>query len=153
MILKCASTTIYVCFAVMTIATVLKPLTAPSSHPRSGLPLRAWSLSQPQCPRARSPPFRLSIPPALPYQAPKPPHGLYLLTRAVNLAANGQSGLTPTSPTLAPEAGTLRSTQCFVRLALSSVINPRTSNAVQRRSQTSPWKLYSRWSCVMCDSG
>lgn len=133
MISKCALTTIYVCFAVMTIATVLLPLTPPSSLP--------WPLSQPQCPRAWSPPFRLTVLPALQGQAPKHPHGLHFLTQAVHLAANGQSGLTQTTLTPAPEAGTLRSMQYFVRLATSSAISPRTSSAVQRRSQTGPWKL------------
>lgn len=153
MISKCASITIYVCCAVMTTATVLTPRTAPPSHPRSGLPRLPWSLLQPQCPRAPSPPSRLTTPLALQGQAPRHPHGLHLLTRAVRLAANGQSGLTQTSLTLAPEAGTLKSMQYSVRLALSSVISPRTSSAVQRRSQTSPWKVWSRWSSVMCDLG
>lgn len=153
MISKCASITIYVCYAVMTTATVLIPRTAPPSHPCSGLPRLPWSLLQPRCPRALSPPFRLSTPLALQGQARRHPHGLHLLTQAVHLAANGQSGLMRTSLTLAPEAGTLRSMQCSVRLALSSVISPRTSSAVQRRSQTGPWKLWSRWSSVTCDSG
>lgn len=136
-----ASTTASVCFAVMTIVTALVPLPASERQHCPGLPILLWSLSQPQWPQALSPPFRPSIPSAPQCQVPKHPQGPHLLTRAVHLNAHGQTGLMQTSLILAPEAGTLRSMQCYVRLALCSVSSPRTSSAALRRSQTSPWKL------------